>query len=148
MIERSISITPENIRCVVDTGFALIGIAMCFSIKQRAAIRRRDEQTCQMDCSKARFCNPQSPLEIHHVIPQAYARQFGIDADFPENGVSLCRDFHQKEIHNMTVLEAQRALCDRKVYWNDAHDRSLRAIAVRNTQRAIKKGWTFPSRGE
>ena len=138
--------TPESMHQLHHLG--LIAVAMCFSIKQRQAIRRRDGQECQMDCEKARFCNPQAPLEVHHIQPQAYARRFGVDPDFSENGISLCRDFHQKEIHNMKVPEAQKALRERRVYWNPEHDRMFHAIAVRNTQRMKRKGWIFPSREE
>ena len=146
MIEGGVRL--EHLPYVAESVLGLWTIAMCFSIEQRAAIRRRDNQECQMDCAQAVHCNPGSPLEVHHVIPQAYAREFGIMPDFPENGISLCRDFHQNEIHNMKVPEAKKALHERRVYWNTEHDRKLGAIAVRNTQRAKKKGWIFPSREE
>jgi len=137
---------PELTQHISEAALGLYVLAMCFSVKQRQAIRRRDNQECQMDCEAARFCGKgNDPLEVHHILPQAYSRQFGIDPDFAENAVSLCRTFHQKEIHTLSVPEAQKALRERRPYWNTAYDRTLHAIAVRNTQRARKKGWIFPS---
>lgn len=144
MIEYGFS--PEHQRIASDVALGIMVYAMCYSSEQRAAIRRRDGQRCQMDCDKATHCNPQAPLEIHHLIPQAYARQFGIDPDFPENGISLCRDFHQKELHGISVPSAQAAIRERRVFWNEKFDRMLKAIAIRNTQRATARGWIFPEK--
>ena len=101
-----------------------------------------------MDCEAAKFCGRGSdPLEVHHILPQAYSRQFGVDPDYPENAISLCRTFHQQEIHITNIPEAHQALRERRPYWDTTHDRKLGTIAVRNTQRAKKSGWIFPDKG-
>lgn len=138
---------PEAMGIIVDySRYAMLAIgAMAFTLRQRQAIRARDKQECQMDCEAARFCGKgNDPLEVHHVLPQAYSRQYGVDPDYPENAVSVCRTFHQEEIHNTSLPDAQQAIRERRPYWNTEHDRKLSAIAVRNTQRARKKGWIFP----
>jgi len=117
--------------------------------EQRAAIKRRDNQECQMDCSRARYCGGRGNRpNVHHILPQAYARMFGICPDFPENVITVCETFHQREIHTHGISETQKAIRERRPYWDTTHDRLLYATALRNTQRALKRGWHFPHAGE
>lgn len=118
---------------------------MSLTPEQRSAIKRRDNQECQMDCSRARHCGGRGNRpNVHHIIPQAYARMFDIMPDFPENVITVCERFHQFDIHTHSMSETQKAIRERRVYWNPEHDRMLSAVAIRNTQRAVCRGWLFP----
>jgi hypothetical protein len=127
-----------------------------FTPRQREAIRKRDHYKCQFpdkhDCGGRH--------EVHHVLPQGYAKEVGVDPDYPENALTICKNAHEK-IHPdsgaarrswkpksdvfVRVQEARKEkLAHREIYWNPTWDRQMTVVAVRNTQRARAEGWTFP----
>lgn len=165
--------TPEVAETVVATteALAMMFYAMAFSAKQRLWIRERDNNTCQAEALQVDHdCNGGQELEewrrklqVHHIIPQRYARAVGIEnADFPENAITLCEHFHQRDIHpDMQEALAEyragdkeafkkvgeqrdRMIASKSVYWNETHDRRLAAMAIRNTQRMTTP---FPEKG-
>lgn len=131
-----------------------------FTHAQRDAIKERDGNKCQAPVPH--HCG--GNLNVHHIFGQRYCYELKINPDFPENGITLCENFHQKVIHPdssiamkcldeqtaMRVVEERRIelMADRIIYWNDEFDRVLMMTAVKNTQRATAKGWHFPSKSE
>jgi 23S rRNA G2445 N2-methylase RlmL len=99
-------------------------------------------------------------------LPQGYCQEFGIDPDFDTNGIVLCENAHIKVLHPdadeakrdfrngdkqaFEKLRKERSdkLKERVPYWVTDYDRALYATAVRNTQRAKKKGWFWPLNGK
>lgn len=140
---------------------------------QREAIKERDGQRCQ-GCGITKICNRSEPecnpekLQVHHILPQGYAKKFDIDPDYPENLITVCTTLHTghptQSIHPDTFQakmtyqgqhkdafkemkeKREEMLAQRQVYWNTAYDRPLQALAVKNTQQALGKGWEFPFR--
>lgn len=167
------SYTPEHLQYISEAAFGLYVLAMCFTTKQRAWIRERDNNVCQaciLGLPHSRECNggPDTPpeerrLEVHHNLPQRYAREHGIDPDFAENGITLSNSFHQEDIHpDMRValvkyrrgdkkafkqvsINRDEMLSRRAIYWNDRWDRVLSTRAVQNTQR-FEKDNPFPEK--
>lgn len=140
------------------------GIFGAFSVPQKKAILERDDHKCQSPIKHD--CNPDDGLEIDHILPQRYLYNLSVDPDFPENGLTKCknahdikhpdrvparRQYHRKKEEGVDVfkeLEVIRAnkLRLRQIYWNDKFDRQDQVVAIRNTQRAKKKGWVFPEK--
>lgn len=136
-----------------------------FTNQQRWAIREeRDGGKCQFPPhlnGHAKECGGR--LEVHHILGQRYCRHFKIDPDFPANAITICENAHSKVIHPdmqtarreygmnkesyHKAFEARDELLkEGKIYWNDEHDRSMTAVAIRNTQRAESNGWQFPQK--
>lgn len=131
---------------------------------QKRALLDRDDHTCQSPIPHD--CNPQDGLEIDHILPQRYLYNLGVDPDYPENALTKCKNAHDikhpdrisaKQTYHAgkraginTFAQLQEArnrlLRERKIYWNDKNDRQDQVVAVRNTQRAKKKGWEFPDK--
>lgn len=162
--------TPKEVQIAINvvSALGLLAIAFgAFSRGQRDAIALdRDEGHCQApfehDCNEDR-------LEVHHIMPQRYAKHFKIDEeniDTPENAISLCkpahmmihpdmtkalRDYHKMKaegINSFEVLgeERQEKLNQHEIYWNDKHDRKMRMVALKRTQESKKRGWAFPTK--
>lgn len=162
----------DMIRFGIDNAhfIAPLGLSMAYTVRQRMWFRERDGYECQAqrlgiphDCNGDRSIPADKRrLQIHHLIPQRYAKHVGIpNADFPENGITLCERFHQGVIHpdmkktraryfqgekgafSRLGEERQKILDGRSIYWNDEYDRRLSTRAVQLTQRFDKQ---FPSR--
>ena len=93
-----------------------------------------------------------------------YCYFLGVDPDFPENGVSLCSNAHigdlgihpdtadatreyrkgDKKAYEKMQKDRKDKLEEHVIYWNPDHDRKLDILALRATQRAEKKGWSWP----
>lgn len=136
----------------------------------RESILERDNHECQ-GCGVFAGCDRREPeriparLECHHILPQLYMERLGgINPNYPENMVTLCRtahrghatsihpDMHQagidynqgnKDAYKQASANHAALLAQRQIYWNDVHDRQLSVIAVRNTQRRRREGWRF-----
>ncbi len=134
--------------------------------KQKEAIRKRDGYQCQFpehlnghkhECGRTN-------LQIHHILPQGYAKELNFSADYPENVLLICKKAHD-QIHpdsayawkhyrpkgdSFTIAfdNREKLIAERKIYWNPSWDRQMSAKAVQNTQRAEKEGWTFPEKKE
>jgi hypothetical protein len=137
---------------------ALLATSWAFSLKQKKALDARDGGKCQAPFKHE--CKGGN--QRHHILPQGYCQKFGIDPDFALNGIVLCENAHIRIIHPdaqeakvkykkgdkkaFEELRKERSekLDERVVYWEDKYDRPLYATAVRNTQRAEKKGWKWP----
>jgi len=133
-----------------------------FSQKQRRALRDdRDGHMCQAVQIIPHKCKPKD-LHVHHIIPQRYSQELGIDPDFPENALTICSNAH-KEIHpdmkkagviyhsdnhsfHRMFQEREEKLKNKTIYWRDTWDRQLHTKAVLRTQKSIKKGWVFPEK--
>ncbi len=133
--------------------------------RQKEAIRQRDGYQCNFPehlNGHKHECGGR--LEIHHVLPQGYCREFGIDPDYPENTLCICRNAHDK-IHpdsayarkhyrpkgdSFTIAfdNREKLIAERKIYWNPSWDRQMSAKAVQNTQNARNEGWEFPAKKE
>jgi hypothetical protein len=141
----------------------LLASSWVFSLKQKDALRERDGNKCQAPFRHN--CNWKKASHAHHLLPQGYCEKFGIDPDFSTNGIYICENAHLAVIHP-DAKEAKIAyaqgdkeafdkmkkvrhdkLEERVPYWNTEQDRALYAIAVRNTQRAERKGWRWPLNG-
>jgi hypothetical protein len=144
-------------------GILAIGWMLAFSKKQRDWIKERDGDTCVAPFKHN--CDP-SHQEVHHILPQRYLTQMGVDPDYPENGIDLCKNAHNvvhpdrvealRNYHeekkkggnsfNDMFQERQEKLKNREIYWNDEHDRPMQVVATRNTQRFNLLGKLFPKK--
>lgn len=125
-----------------------------FSKAQREEILERDEHKCQAPWKHE--CKGR--LEIHHVLPQGYAKKFGVDPDFIENGITLCQNAHvgregvhpdtaqafeeyktDKKAFKKMIEKRKQKLEERVIYWNDEHDRPMQVVALKRTQE-MRKG--------
>lgn len=130
-----------------------------FNDRQRGAIRQRDENKCQFPDDHA--CNGDDKLEVHHVIPQRYAKEIGIpDPDVPENALTICSQAHDlihpdrvkarrtyhKDNRSFQKMSEDRdkKLKTKHIYWVDHWDRQLISTAIKRTQLARLHGWVFP----
>lgn len=149
--------------------FGLFAISFfAFTKKQRDSIAfERDNGECHAPFPHR--CTEENGIEVHHVLPQRYGAAVGIDEEYidvPENAVSLCVSAHDM-IHPDRVEarkryyeektnggdsfqqmfdERKKKIDAREIYWNDEYDRQLRAVAIKQTQEAKKKGWEFPTK--
>ena len=165
-------INPEIVRTAGNIS-PLLAISLlplaAFTRRQVKAIRQRDNNRCQFPTYSEKsgwlICGRQDRLEVHHIIPQRYAKQvlnWSEDRiDHPKNGITLCQAHHQDVIHP-DIVKAKREYgedrasfdkCfenrDRLVkegykYWNDDWDRALAYKAEENTLSAQE--WNFPKK--
>ncbi len=138
---------------------AFLSSLAAFSKKQRDAIVERDKNKCNYPLPHE--CGGE--LCVHQIIPPRYAEVVGVDPDFPENALTICKNAQagtngifpdlaeahaeypadQSSFKKAIALRGKK-LSQRKIYWDDSHDREMSVTAVRNTQRAEKDGWVFP----
>ena len=147
-----------------------------FSVNQRRWLAKRDERfgvksnkgTCQAPVPNHK-CNGDRKVEEHHIIPQGYSAKVGVNPDVPTNGLTVCENFHRKNKDVVIHPDAEEALAEyrkgdkqsfeklrvtreakmeeRVIYWNPDYDRGMTVIALRNTQRAEKAGFSpFPAK--
>lgn len=159
-------------KIILDNPTLAIGF-LCFTLKQKNWIRERDNQTCVAhqlriphDCN----ASPTMPIaqrktEIHHLKPQRYLKEFGINPDYEQNGCTLCQNFHRHHIHPdmgrairnyhknrggiaQVQKDRDQLMKQRVVYWVDIHDRALSTKVVQNSQRMAKRdpNNVFPER--
>lgn len=159
-------ITPETLQYVPEiiSTIGTLGFLMAFTAKQRAAIVERDGGKCRATTTHS--CNEENGLEVDHIIPQRYAKEVGIDPDFPENALSKCKNAHDikhpdriearkryhlfkkqgKDSFKLLGLERSQKLKEKVIYWNAANDRTDSVMAIKLTQQARKSGWEFPEK--
>ena len=126
----------------------LVGLG-AYSEKQRASIKERDG-----GCLFPGEHNCGGKLIVHQIIPPKYAKKYDIDPDFAENGLTICANAQKliypdiqvppEEIPAVTKARAIK-LNKRQPYWNTVFDRSMGAMAIKNTQQAKTSGWEFPT---
>lgn len=146
------------------TSLGLLVLGMAFTAKQKTFIRERDNNVCQFPdkhdcCGHAGKPLEARKLHVHHIIPQRYAQEVGIeDPDYVENGITLCKNSHNgplgihPDIAGVRTKSEFKKVFDRraellkekKIYWNDKWDRLLHVIAIKNTQRFEASGQIFP----
>ena len=128
-------------------GLAIVSLS-AYSEKQKDAIKERDGG-CQFPGEHQCSDN----LVIHQIVPPKYAKKFGINPDFAENGLTICDNalkiiWPDAQVPPEKIPAAMKTraikLNQRLPYWNTVFDRSMGALAVRNTQNAEAKGWEFP----
>lgn len=132
-----------------------------FSKKQRLAIHVRDGHKCNFpDHLEKGGKQCEGRLEVHHILPQGYCRELGINPDYAENALTICQKAHDTvhpdSAHARKVWKPksdaflkvqdkrQKEIAERKPYWNTAFDREMNAQAVKNTQIAQSQGWSLP----
>lgn len=133
-----------------------------YTKKQREAIRKRDNETCQARGIVPHKCDPKH-LHVHHLIPQRYSKELKppIDPDFAENGITICVGAHRTVHPDMDEVyknyqenpdgfkelgpKREQLLKNKIIYWDDKWDRQLHTRAIQNTQRAKSQGWQFPT---
>lgn len=137
-------------KIILDNPTLAIGF-LCFTARQREYIRRRDNFKCQHpECSH----RTHPKLEIHHIIPQRYAKEIGVNPDFETNGIALCMPCHtrvhsdrkdagrayrlDREAYKKIAIDRDRMLREKVIYWNSQWDRQFSTTAIRNSQRFIK----------
>src|SRR3990167_2442756 len=152
-----------------------IKVLAAYTPKQRDAIKSRDHYKCQFPPHLNGHKNECSGrLEVHHIKPQRYLKNFGVDPDFENNGLTVCANAHtgidpktppervihpdmreahiiykeDKESYKKVFKKRDEALQSGVIYWNDTYDRPMEVIAIRNTQRGHEKGWNFPPKGK
>ena len=134
-------------KLVAENSWMAIGF-LAFTVKQREYIKRRDNETCQHPECRNRH---NQRLEVHHVIPQRYAKEMGIDPDFETNGLTLCKDCHSrvhpdrtkalrgyhrdKTVFSRLGIDRDKLLRQKQIYWDDRWDRVFNTTAIRNSQR-------------
>lgn len=144
----------ELLLSAVSVGIACELSRYAFSRQQKQLIKERDHFQCQypphLNGHHAE-CRQDKGLVVHHIKPQAYLKEFGVDPDFIENGISICKVAHD-EIHPdiakarndyrpkgdsfVKAAESVRQhLANREPFWNTIYDRAMEVIALRNTQR-------------
>ena len=149
---------PESVTTAYQIISALYIFGMAFSLRQKKALDARDNSRCQAPFKHEH----KGALHRHHILPQGYCLQFKIDPDFAMNGIVICENAHIKTLHpdaaeakqnfrkgDKKAFEKLRTerhdkLIEKVPYWKTEHDRALHAIAVRNTQKAERKGWKWP----
>lgn len=153
---------PEMItwvKLIADNPWILTGL-MAFTIRQKNWLRERDNGICvayQLRIPHQCNASPDMPAdkrktEIHHLKPQRYLKEFGINPDYELNGCTLCQNFHRHHIHPdmgtairnyhrdkggiaQVQKDRDRAIKNRVIYWVDTHDRALSTKVVQNSQR-------------
>ncbi len=140
---------------------AFLASLAAFSKKQRLAIMERDGHKCNYPLPHQ--CG--GKLCVHQIIPPRYGEVVGVDPDFPENALTICKNIQAGEggIYPDLAAATQtystdrssftkaikiraKKLTQRKIYWDDSHDREMTVTAVRNTQKARAEGWAFPEK--
>jgi len=135
-----------------------VGILGAFSTKQRKSIIERDkEYGMQNNKGGCQFpnthdCNGDKQVQVHHILPQRYCAELGIDPDFEANGITLCEHAHQVIVHPDMVIAKRdyvkngrsyapifeaRAdkLKNKEPYWVTIYDRAFHAVVTRSEQR-------------
>lgn len=156
---------PELARWAVVVSAGMLGMAL--TAKQRAAIIERDDHHCQ--ATAEHFCNEDKyPLEVDHILPQAWLIAIGVNPDFASNLLSKCRNAHDVKHPERTGFRGayqdlkqagknafaqmsdlhHRLANQRKPYWNTSNDLTDSTRAVQLTQEAEANGWTFPPKKE
>lgn len=86
-----------------------------FTQKQKEWIKKRDNYECQfvnLDENPPKICGSNDYLEVHHIIPVAYANLFynmpEEEINIPENGILLCKKDHLEKIHPDFGVVAKR----------------------------------------
>lgn len=149
-------------KLLAEYGWLSIGI-LAFTVRQREYIKDRDNHTCQHpDCRNRK----NQRLEVHHIIPQRYAKEIGIDPDFETNGLTLCKDCHSrvhpdrqralkgyhrdKNVFERLKVDRDALLRQKQIYWDATWDRIFTTTAVRNSQRFLRQDPTrvFPPPNE
>ena len=128
---------------------------LSFTLKRKKWFLKRDKNKCQAPFPH--ICRTGDPLQIHHIKPHGYINRVApeISADFPENGLVLCRTAHEmihpdvvwarlnyhRDNNIFSKLRRQRNMLmdNRKIYWVDTWDRLMEIVALRNTRRYEKK---------
>lgn len=152
-----------NLVSILGIGLSAVLLSQfAFTKKQREAILERDGNKCQFPEKHVH----KGELQVHHIIPQRYAEEVGIEnPDFAENGISLCEEAHvgpqgvhpdifqakkkYKQNPNSYVEifnQRKEKLKKKQIYWDDTWDRQMHVVAVRNTQKATREGWIFPEK--
>lgn len=152
----------ELSQIIAKNMFLAVGF-LCFTVRQREHIKRRDNFICQHPECRDR---KNARLEVHHVIPQGYAKAVGIDPDFETNGITLCRTCHSRvhpdRLQALSTYKRDRnsfgklridrdaLIKQRQVYWETIWDRQFLATAVRNTQKFARENphVKFPDKRE
>jgi hypothetical protein len=77
-----------------------------YTQKQKEWIKKRDDYECQfinLELYPPEICGSKYNLEVHHIIPVAYATLFynmpEEEINAPENGITLCKNCHLTKIH-------------------------------------------------
>lgn len=135
------------------------------SNKQRNAIKKRDNDKCQIPFEHG--CNESKrPLNVHHILPRRLVSLLGLrqtTIDNPRNLITICESFHtgaygihpdMAQAKSEYVLNANSfgdAMLKRdeklerlEAYWEFAWDDTLFEIANKNTNYFESKGWVFP----
>lgn len=158
-------LSPEVLRFLPDAALGLFTIAfLALTQKQRLAVIERDEHKCQGKDVIPHSCTENKyPLEVHHILNQAYCNLMNVNPDYALNLITLCRSAHDqihpwriwarsnyhklksqgKNTFSMAQDEVKEKLGNKEVPWEDKWDRQLQTRAVRNTQR---KGFLLPER--
>src|SRR3990167_5525194 len=89
LLERATSFVFENWQLVLAS--VVIG---AFTVKQRLAIKNRDEERCQVEDIIPH--QHRGRIEVHHITPQAYHYANDSDPDYSENAIALCQEAHQR----------------------------------------------------
>lgn len=152
--------------------FSLESTDFAFNLGQKKAIQERDKEHGiklegnKNNCQWPYKHNCSGKIHIHHIRPQQYSYFLGVDPDFAENGISICDKVHigdlgvhpdtaeakrkfvkgDRDAFEKLQKERKEKLEERTIYWNPTHDRELDIIALRNTQKAEKKGWFWPKK--
>lgn len=134
--------------------------------RQRYAIREeRDEGRCQAPAEHD--CGGKN-LQVHHISPQRWEADIFIPEDVrdrPENLITLCENFHAKEVHpdietarrnygmdkksyQKTFQYRNELVAERKPYWNQEHDVAMFSVAKERTEHAKQNGWKYPGKNE
>lgn len=148
------------------SSLGLLALGMAYTASQKRHIKDRDNNVCQFPdkhncCGNAAKPIEDRKLQVHHIIPQRYAEEVGIEnPDTEENGITLCKTSHvgpngihpdiatahSKSDFANVFQHRNELLKQHKIYWNDTWDRLLHVISLRNTQRFAKTGRIFPQK--
>lgn len=134
---------------------------------------RKDNKVpgCQFPHNHACGVQCRGRQEVHHIIPQRYARVVlqapKEKVDQPLNGITVCQNSHvgtERSLHPdqpkarrtygqnknsyQEMFDQRNELTQQgKPYWNRQYDRELREQARNNTHQAKEEGWEFPRKG-
>lgn len=86
-----------------------------YTQKQKEWIKKRDNYECQfvnLDDEPPKICGSNDYLEVHHILPVAYATLFynmpPEEINVAENAILLCKECHLKKIHPDFGILARR----------------------------------------
>jgi predicted SprT family Zn-dependent metalloprotease len=106
-----------------------VALELALNREQKEAIRKRDHYRCQFPEHQHGNCPCHGRLEIHHILPQGYAKLLEINPDFPENVLLICQYAH--DLIHADVAEAKKHYKPKGESFLRVSEKHLKALEIR-----------------